>query len=91
MANHNRDDYGNIVAWKKREFNLNGWNAMDIKAEDLIREAGGEVEDLSEVIEGMKRNMLQGDQFVSGEQNSVKLTVRYYCDNLSESRGRMFQ
>lgn len=91
MAQRTADDYGNIIAWKKREFNINGWNAMDIKVKDLIREADGDPDDLNNAVQGMKRNMLVGDHFVSGEEGSTDLTVRYYCDNLSESRGRMFQ
>ncbi|MCH4014213.1 MAG: hypothetical protein LKE64_07770 [Solobacterium sp.] len=84
------EDYKKIINFKKQEFQVNGWNALDIKAELLLKSVSGAEEDLPAVIEAMSECMLEGDQFLNdtGIENRVRpdLTVRYYCDNLSESR-----
>lgn len=76
-----------MIRWKKQEFNRNGWNAMDLCLKDILN--GSDVQD---VAEGMKRNMLEGDNVIAGdiENPDKSLTVRYYCDNLSDSRRRMY-
>ena len=40
----------------------------------------------------MLSHMLTGDQILQGDPHghAAGLKVRYYCDNLDESRGRMF-
>jgi hypothetical protein len=84
------EDFAKIINFKKQEFQANGWNALDIKAARLLESASGKDEDLPAAVEAMYDCMLEGDQFLNdpGEDKRVtpELTVRYYCDNLSESR-----
>lgn len=85
-------EYAQIIQWRKQEIRLNGWNEFDVCARDFLKETGSPKEDLNACIEGMMRNMLEGDSFLIGNENDRRedLTVRYYCDNLSESRRKMF-
>lgn len=85
-----RFDYKEAVFFRKKEYNRNGWNELIIKAQDLI--ALGDEKDIHAVCEGMLKNMLEGDRILSGEGNpySKDLTIAYYCDNLSESRRRLY-
>ena len=48
--------------------------------------------DVHAVCEGMLKNMLGGDRIVNGSADhpSKDLEIAYYCDNLSESRRRLY-
>lgn len=83
-------DYKEAVFFRKKEYNLNGFNEMIVKAADLI--ALNDEKDVHAVCEGMLKNMLEGDRILSGEDNlyTEDLTIAYYCDNLSESRRRLY-
>lgn len=83
-------DYKEAVFFRKREYNQNGWNELVIKAADLI--ALNDEKDVHAVCEGMLKNMLEGDRVLSDPNDlySKDLAVAYYCDNLSESRRRLY-
>ncbi|MDO4521427.1 MAG: hypothetical protein Q4B44_07260 [Erysipelotrichaceae bacterium] len=85
-----KTDYREAVYFRKREYNRNGWNELIIKAADLI--ALTKEKDVSAVCEGMLKNMLEGDRIVNGspDKPSADLEIAYYCDNLSESRRRLY-
>lgn len=89
VNNMSTEKYEEMIRWKKQEFHINGWNALDMNVKDVMRDASGT---LLEAAEGMKRNMLEGDSVICGdiEHPDEELTVRYYCDNLSESRKRVY-
>lgn len=77
-------DYKELIDFKKHEFNVNGWNALDINAGRLVKDGEGT---LQEAITAMRECMLEGDSFLDEKQDE-SFTVRYYCDNLSASRGK---
>jgi hypothetical protein len=85
-----KTDYREAVYFRKREYNRNGWNELIIKAADLI--ALTKEKDVSAVCDGMLKNMLEGDRIVNGspDKPSADLEITYYCDNLSESRRRLY-
>ncbi len=80
-----REDFEKIILFKKQEFSINGWNALEINAKDLITSIGAGDEDLMAAVEAMQECMLEGDCFIN-DPGSPELTVRYYCDNLSPDR-----
>lgn len=86
----NANDYMEAVRFRKREYNRNGWNELVIKASDLI--ALTKEKNVHAVCEGMLKNMLEGDRFIKGEKDpyTEELEIAYYCDNLSESRRRLY-
>lgn len=83
-------DYKEAVFFRKKEYNRNGWNELIIKAEDLMKLT--DEKDVKAVCDGMLQNMLEGDRFISDPDDlyTKELTVAYYCDNLSESRRRLY-
>ncbi len=85
-------DYDEILCWKKQEYNINGWNEMVLNVKEFIEEVSDEYANLEAAANAMLRNMLEGDRFVvePANRHSEELTVCYYCDNLSESRRRIF-
>ena len=85
-------EYEQMIRWKKFEFHENGWNVMDMSVKDIMASANDTEENLLNAIEGMKRNMLEGDSVIIGDVTHPDMTfvVRYYCDNLSEDRKRVF-
>ncbi len=74
-----------VIVFLKKEQNLNGFNAYDLKASYLARLL--DEENMDAIVEAMKRNLLEGDRILDEED----FTVRYYCDNLSEHRRRIYQ
>lgn len=84
-----RKDYEEIISWKKQEHNINGWNAMDISCGELLNET--ETDNIHACVDAMLACMLEGDQMADlADRYSKDFSVRYYCDNLSESRRRIF-
>lgn len=83
-------DFEEAVAFKKKECQMNGWNALDLKASDLLKESESDNPEACAL--GMLRNMMTGDEILKGDENTrdESLVIRYYCDNLDESRGRTF-
>ena len=85
-------EYAEILQWKKREIQLNGWNEYNVTAAELMEEVEPGVDNLDACIEGMLKNMLEGDVFLCGNEHdrNAEFAVRYYCDNLSGSRRKLF-
>lgn len=86
------EKYEEMIRWKKQEFHANGWNALDMNVKDVMKAFDETKVSLADCAEGMKRNMLEGDSVIFGdiEHPDENLTVRYYCDNLSESRKQVY-
>lgn len=83
--------YERIIEFKKHEFHVNGWNALDVSAGQLIGEnAADRPEEVSAACRAMASCMLEGDCYIHSSEGSQEpgTTVRYYCDNLSSSRRR---
>ncbi len=79
-----RKDYEEMIRFLKREINVNGWNELDLSAEELMKLA--EDKDVKACTEAMRECMLEGDTYLSDKRNTKETAVRYYCDNLSASR-----
>ncbi len=87
-------DYEDIINWKKGEAHAMDWLYIEINAGDLLTEVEAGVDNLSTTCNAILNCMLEGDGFIvePAEENKVSdtLTVRYYCDNLSETRKKYF-
>lgn len=87
-------DYEDIINWKKGEAHAMDWLYIEINAGDLLTEVEAGVDNLSATCNAILNCMLEGDGFIvePAEENKVSetLTVRYYCDNLSEDRKKYF-
>ncbi|MEE1411371.1 MAG: hypothetical protein U0J83_05065 [Bulleidia sp.] len=85
-----KEEFETIILFKKNEFHTSGWNALDINAGTLVELDGDSKEDIVAAVDAMKACMLEGDCYLNdpGKENRYKpeLTVRYYCDNLSDDR-----
>ena len=80
-------EYKDVINWKKWEAHNMNWLYIKVNAGDLMTELEAGVNNIKTVTEAMLDSMLEGDTFiVESEKASTKLTVRYYCDNLSEER-----
>ena len=85
-----RREFDEIISVLKQEHHMNGWNILDMCCAELLARAGsGKAEDAAAA---MLSQMMTGDQILQDPENrySAGLKIRYYCDNLNESRGRMF-
>lgn len=87
-------DYEDIINWKKGEAHAMDWLYIEINAGDLLTEVEAGVDNLATTCNAILNCMLEGDGFIvePAEENKVSdtLTVRYYCDNLSETRRKYF-
>ena len=87
-------DYEEVINWKKGEAHAMDWLYIEINANDLLTEVEAGVDNLATTCEAILNCMLEGDGFIvePAEENKVSdtLTVRYYCDNLSEDRRKYF-
>lgn len=87
-------DYEDVINWKKGEAHAMDWLYIEINANDLLTEVEAGVDNLATTCEAILNCMLEGDGFIvePAEENKVSdtLTVRYYCDNLSEDRRKYF-
>ena len=82
-----QQDYMDLINWKKGEAHGMDWLYIELNAGDLLNEAEAGVSNTAACYKAMLETMLDGDEFiVETKRTSSKLTVRYYCDNLSESR-----
>lgn len=79
-----------IIAWRKREIHANGWNEWELEVTDILSLLP--TEDIQTCVEAMKANMLTGDEVIRGNIENLDHTLKicYYCDNLEESRGRIY-
>ena len=82
--------YIDVINWKKWEAHNMNWLYIEINANDLLTEVEAGVNNVKTVCAAMLDTMLEGDGFIVEPKTKTKvsasLTVRYYCDNLSESR-----
>jgi hypothetical protein len=87
-------DYEDVINWKKGEAHAMDWLYIEINANDLLTEVEAGVDNLATTCQAILNCMLEGDGFIvePAEENKVSdtLTVRYYCDNLSEDRRKYF-
>lgn len=87
-------DYEDVINWKKGEAHAMDWLYIEINAGDLLTEVEAGVDNLSATCEAILNCMLEGDGYIvepsEADKVSAELTVRYYCDNLSEDRKKYF-
>lgn len=83
-------DYIDVINWKKWEAHHMNWLYIEINAGDLLTELEAGVSNITTACKAILECMLEGDQFIFEPKTktrvSGKLTVRYYCDNLSPER-----
>ena len=83
-------DYIDVINWKKWEAHNMDWLYIEINAGDLLTELEAGVSNITTASKAILECMLEGDEFIfepkTKTKASEKLTVRYYCDNLSETR-----
>ena len=87
--------YVDLINWKKGEAHAMDWLYIEINAGDLMEEVEAGENNLKTVCDAILDCMLEGDTFIfepveANKMNSA-LTVRYYCDNLSESRKKYYE
>lgn len=82
-------DYKDIINWKKGEAHAWDWLYIEINAYDLLTEVEAGADNLDTACQAIKECLLEGDNYINkpAAEVSKDLTVRYYCDNLSEERG----
>ena len=83
-------EYKDVINWKKWEAHNMGWLYIEVNAGDLNTELEAGVDNLRTCCKAILELMLEGDGFITEPKVKSKvaatLTVRYYTDNLSESR-----
>lgn len=82
-------EYKDIINWKKGEAHAWDWLYIEVNAYDLLTEVEAGADNLASACQAIKECMLEGDGYITKPTSDVskELTVRYYCDNLSEERG----
>lgn len=85
--------YIDVINWKKGEAHGMDWLYIEVNAGDLLTEVEAGVNNLKTACEAIHECMLEGDTFIvePKAKTSASLTVRYYCDNLSETRRKYGQ
>ena len=79
--------YIDVINWKKWEAHNANQLFIEINAGDLLTEIEAGVSNVTTVCNAMNDTMLEGDYYVVASKRACsKLTVRYYCDNLSPER-----
>lgn len=88
-------DYEDVINWKKGEAHAMDWLYIEVNAGDLLTEVEAGVDNLAATCEAILNCMLEGDGFIveptEADKVNASLTVRYYCDNLSEDRKKYFE
>lgn len=83
-------EYKDVINWKKWEAHNMNWLYIEVNAGDLMTELEAGVNNLETCCKAILDCMLEGDHFIvepkEADKVSTTLTVRYYCDNLSEDR-----
>ena len=94
VAKKSVQDYKDVINWKKWEAHNMDWLYIEVNAGDLMTELEAGVNNLSNCCDAILDCMLEGDGFIvepkEKNKKSDSLTVRYYCDNLSEDRKKYF-
>ena len=83
-------EYEELIRFRKKECNLNGFNAMEVSVREIREICGSPKKDAGVIAEALMQCMLEGDSFLNEDRNSDTFAVVYYCDNLSDSRRKMF-
>lgn len=79
--------YIDVINWKKWEAHNAGVLFIEINAGELLTEVEAGVANVTTTCQAMNETMLEGDDYiVASKRPCSKLTVRYYCDNLSPER-----
>lgn len=80
--------YVDLIRYKKWEAHNKDWLYIEINSGDLLQEQEPGADNLETCCNAIMDCMLEGDFFINKpEKNGTKdLTVRYYCDNLADSR-----
>ena len=90
-----QEQYAQRLQEMKQEAHDKMWLYIEINANDLLTEVEAGVNNVKTVCAAMLDTMLEGDGFIVEPKTKTKvsasLTVRYYCDNLSESRRKYQQ
>ncbi len=88
VEKQDKQKYMDVINWKKWEAHHMNWLYIEINAGDLNTEIEAGVANLKTVCDAMRECMLEGDEFIAepARKTGANLTVRYYCDNLSEDR-----
>ncbi len=86
----NAQEYKDVINWKKWEAHNMDWLYIEINAGDLLTELEAGADNMNTCCEAILDCMLEGDGFIvepkEADLVNPTLTVRYYCDNLSEDR-----
>jgi len=85
-------DYVDVINWKKGEAHAMDWLYIEVNAGDLLTEVEAGADNMETCAAAVLECMLEGDGFINGsaDTKTAELTVRYYCDNLSEDRKKYF-
>lgn len=88
VEKQDKQKYVDVINWKKGEAHAMDWLYIEVNAGDLNTEVEAGVANLKTVCDAMRECMLEGDEFITepARKTGATLTVRYYCDNLSEDR-----
>ncbi len=90
VAKKSVQEYIDVINWKKWEAHNMGCLYIEVNAGDLVTELEAGVSNVTTACNAVLECMLEGDEFIFEPKTktkvSRKLTVRYYVDNLSESR-----
>lgn len=88
VEKQDKQKYVDVINWKKGEAHAMDWLYIEVNAGDLNAEVEAGVANLKTVCDAMRECMLEGDEFITepARKTGATLTVRYYCDNLSEDR-----
>ncbi len=88
VEKQDKQKYMDVINWKKWEAHHMNWLYIEINAGDLNTEIEAGVANLKTCCDAMRECMLEGDEFIAepARKTGAALTVRYYCDNLSEER-----
>jgi len=90
VAKKSAQEYKDVINWKKWEAHNMDWLYIEINAGDLLTELEAGADNMETCCNAILDCMLEGDGFIVepkvGEAPAATLTVRYYCDNLSEDR-----
>lgn len=80
--------YKDVINWKKWEAHNMNWLYIEVNAGDLLDELERGTDNIETCASAVLDCMLEGDGFINDPENRISrdLTVRYYCDNLSEDR-----
>ncbi len=89
VAKKSFQEYKDVINWKKWEAHNMNWLYIEVNASDLMTELEAGVNNIETCANAILDCMLEGDHFIvepKGDRIAPELTVRYYCDNLSEDR-----